>query len=74
MTTEWTRCDDGLPPLEDDGRSDHVLVLFGDGAFAVLFYDYDSIGWFDSYGSECSGYAAPLYWMPLPDPPMTGSV
>jgi hypothetical protein len=70
MTTEWINARKQKPPEGDEGRSDDVLVLFDDGAFAVLFYDYDSIGWFDSYGSECSGYASPLYWMPLPDTPM----
>lgn len=70
MMSEWTPCEIETPPLEDNGRSDDVLVAFDDGTHAVMFYDYDSIGWFDAYGSEWAGYAAPTHWMPLPDSPV----
>lgn len=70
MTTEWTSCDDGLPPEGDEQRSDDVLVSFGDETCAVLYYDYESEVWRDAYGSECSGLSEPTHWMALPSPPL----
>lgn len=67
--SEWTPCEVETPPIEDEGRSDDVLVSFGDGTCAVMFFDYESMGWFDAYGTPWAGYEAPTHWMPLPDAP-----
>jgi len=70
MTTEWIRCDDELPPEGDEQRSDDVLVSFGDGTCAVLFFDFEGEVWIDSYGAECIGLSEPTHWIPLPSPPV----
>lgn len=68
MTTEWINARKQKPPEGDEGRSDDVLVCYPDDTCEVLYYDHAFEVWARRDGRIV--FCSPLWWMPLPDPPM----
>lgn len=58
--SNWIKCSDRLPDLDDDGYSEPVLAINEIGNIQVVSF-YSDEGW-DSYGEV-------THWQPLPEPP-----
>lgn len=58
--SQWIKCTDQMPELDDDGYSEPVLAINEIGNIQVVSF-YSDEGW-----DSCNEIT---HWMPLPQPP-----
>lgn len=61
----WIKCNDELPPLKEDGNSEHVLVTDGVD-ISTGYFILDAFGDYRCYNDWD---LTPTHWMPLPPLP-----
>lgn len=71
--SEWIKCSERMPELDDDGYS-HPVLLFGKRDYVESYKQF--VGYLDSNGVfyfdaefDCVPCCMVKYWMPLPSLP-----